>query len=172
MFLFLRAAAIDRLTAAVTDAKETPRQAVIQALFPQPTTGWTSGSSSRQGLLWLSAPERFIPAKGEVMEMYWEMLPKGQCLLTWEILKSSRSLLYTLKAHFERPYCSHIFIIYYIVQIFSIVCIPGAQTLCSYQSHQGWLAWSLVRALKRREWDLYTIHIIFKIFTFCLRATY
>lgn len=51
MFLFFRAAATDRLTQAVTDAKETPRQAVIQASFPQPTAGWTSGNSSRQGPL-------------------------------------------------------------------------------------------------------------------------
>lgn len=84
MFLFCRAAATDSvlLTLAVTDAKEIPRQAVIQAIFPQPTAGWTSGSSSRLGLLGPAAAERFIPAKGEVTEMDWEVFPQVQCLLT------------------------------------------------------------------------------------------
>lgn len=80
------------------DAKGTPRQAVTQAVLPQPRAGWTPGSSSRQGLLCLTAPERFTAAKGN---LHWEMLPELQGLLTSETLQSCRSLLHTLKAHFE-----------------------------------------------------------------------
>lgn len=95
------------------DAKGTPRQAVIQAIFPQPRAGWASGSSSsRQGRLWHSTRE----AHSSQGNLHWEMLPQLQDLLAWETLKSSRSLLYTLKAHFEWPHCSDIFITHYIVQ--------------------------------------------------------
>lgn len=81
-------------------AKETPRPSfLLNPSFHSPLqVAWqTTGNNCKQVLFWLIASTSFIQGNGEVMEIYWEMLPKVLCLLTWKILLSSRSILYALK---------------------------------------------------------------------------